>query len=66
MTMTVIDRSFLDTTPRDSKLGAVRSFMRNLIALAIRVNFEVKRLTVTKEQAARYIYKLDSVTDSNE
>lgn len=64
-TMATIDHSFLDTIPQGSGFGSVRSFMVNLIALAVRVHLEVKYEMITKEKAVAYIYKVDSSTDSN-
>jgi hypothetical protein len=63
--MATIDHSFLDTIPQGSGFGSVRSFMVNLIALAVRVHLEVKYEMITKEKAVAYIYKVDSSMDSN-
>lgn len=65
LTMAVIDHSFLDTIPQGSDFGTARTFMLNLIALAIRVHLEVKYEITTKDKAAAYIYSVDSSTDSN-
>jgi hypothetical protein len=63
LTMSVIDHSFLDTTPQGSNVGTVRVFMLNLIAMAIRVHLEVKNEQITKEKAVAYVYMVDSSTD---
>lgn len=63
LTMSTIDHSFLNTVPQGSDIGTVRVFMRNLIALAVRVHLEVKYEKITKEKAAAYIYMVDSSTD---
>ena len=63
LTMSVIDHSFLDTTPQGSNIGTVRVFMLNLITMAIWVHLEVKYEQITKEKAAAYIYMVDSSTN---
>src|SRR4051812_31824259 len=59
----VIDHSFLDSTPVGSLTGTVWSTLSNLAASAVLLHIEVNRCILTKEEAAELIYDLDKLTN---
>jgi len=64
-TLDVIDHSFLDTRPSGS-FGTVRTFLLNLISLAVRLTLEARFLKISEKDTAAYIYQMDAQTDFDE
>ena len=64
-TFSVIDLSYLDSTPPGSLTGTVWSTLSNLTASAVLLHIEVNRRIIMKEEAAEMIYDLDKLTDSD-